>query len=306
MSEFVISIDGGGTSTTAVLGTREGQVRVLDPACGCTPQDGLNWRASLSDIIRQIPPNSSVVLGISGWGEIAKYDDEVRAFMDSKLEQPALILNDVELACRAAFPRADGVLLLAGTGSMAMATHEGEMTRAGGWGHFFSDEGSAFWIGQQALAIAAAETDGRDSDGTFGTRLVAKLGAPSTRFGLLDWLYEVDTERAQIAAIAQHVDQLAESGDGTAQEILANAAEELSQLAQAAAANAGLSHRFAWCHAGSVFESDRVKEGVEARLGEASTPDQSTHAGGLRMAADAAGWACEINWNARLDEATKP
>ena len=62
------------------------------------------------------------------------------------------ILSDVELAHAAAFAGEPGILVVAGTGSIALARdRRGRGRRAGGWGQLLGDEGSGFWIGRSAL-----------------------------------------------------------------------------------------------------------------------------------------------------------
>jgi hypothetical protein len=61
-------------------------------------------------------------------------------------------VSDVELAHAAAFGGGPGVLVVAGTGSIAVARdRRGRWRRAGGWGQLLGDEGSGFWIGRAAL-----------------------------------------------------------------------------------------------------------------------------------------------------------
>jgi glucosamine kinase len=61
-------------------------------------------------------------------------------------------ISDVEAAYLGALGGRAGILLLAGTGSMALGRDtRGRWARAGGWGPLLGDEGSAFWIGREWL-----------------------------------------------------------------------------------------------------------------------------------------------------------
>ncbi|MDE2238149.1 MAG: hypothetical protein KGK30_09685, partial [Elusimicrobia bacterium] len=63
-----------------------------------------------------------------------------------------VVISDLELSHRAAFRGGTGVLLIAGTGSSALGRdRKGRWRYAGGWGPLLGDEGSAFWIGKEAL-----------------------------------------------------------------------------------------------------------------------------------------------------------
>jgi N-acetylglucosamine kinase-like BadF-type ATPase len=70
-------------------------------------------------------------------------------------------LSDVEIAHRAAFDGKPGVLILAGTGSIALGIDsKGRLARAGGLGPEKGDEGSGYWIGKKYLAVILSESEG--------------------------------------------------------------------------------------------------------------------------------------------------
>ena len=244
MTGFVAAIDCGGTSTDAVLADMEGNVFHVPPAAGCNPVDNPEWLKSLNSVLEHIPSGSAVIVGMSGYSEVPEIDDEVASFLTDRLMGPHRIMNDAELAFRSALPDGDGVLLLAGTGSMAMARDGHDILRCGGWGHRIGDEGSAHWIGQHALMRAAAELDGRYPEDDFARRLVAELEVPNRPFGLIRWITDVDRPSRRIASVAATVDRFADDGDNVASSILETAADQLSKMAVAVARRAGLSHHF--------------------------------------------------------------
>src|SRR6185437_5615243 len=68
------------------------------------------------------------------------------------------IVGDMEIALEAAFGDGAGVMVTAGTGSIAYGRNaNGQTARAGGWGFAISDEGSGYWIGKTAVATAVRE-----------------------------------------------------------------------------------------------------------------------------------------------------
>ncbi len=70
------------------------------------------------------------------------------------------VAGDHVIAHRAAFGTSPGVLVISGTGSIAFGRNQnGETARAGGWGPNVSDEGSAFWVGREAVAAALRAFD---------------------------------------------------------------------------------------------------------------------------------------------------
>lgn len=106
--------------------------------------------------------------------------------------------------------------------------------RAGGWGYLFGDEGSAYWIAVSGLRAAAQAADGRAPSTWllegFLDRL--QLSKPAELVGAI---YRIAGDRAAVAALAEVVFQVANTGDRTAFRILDEAAQELAAIVAAAA-----------------------------------------------------------------------
>jgi glucosamine kinase len=302
--DVVAVVDGGGTKTAAALADREGRVTILPPGRGCNPQDDPDWAVVLGGVLAALGRPVAAVVGLPGWGEVAAHDRAMAALVAARLPG-AEVLNDVDLAWRGAFPEGDGVLILAGTGSMAWARGG---VRVGGWGDLMGDEGSAFWIGQRALSEMARAIDGRSGALGFARALGGRLGCGAAGFAPLAWVMAAEHPRAAVAAVAREVDALAEAGDAVARGILAAAAAELAGLGRVAAVRAGLGAEgwpADWAAAGSVFASRWVREGVAAGMGRAAVPARfSALGGGLRAAALRAGWDVGGTWEARVVAAT--
>lgn len=235
---WALALDGGGTKTAAALASREGEVAILPEGAGCNPQDGPGWDGVLTDLLGRAALAggglAAAVLGIPGRGEVPPHDAAVDALLARLLPCPREAMNDVALAHLGAFGGGEGVLLLAGTGSMAWARGPLGEARVGGWGDAFGDEGSAHWIGREALALASRVMDGREPDAAspraggagradalgprpFVSALLERLGPEASGpFGPLAWLMAQGTGRAALAGVARHVDALAEAGDGWA------------------------------------------------------------------------------------------
>jgi glucosamine kinase len=298
--DLVAAVDGGGTKTAAALADRAGRVTILPPGRGCNPQDDPDWATVLGGVLGALGRPVAAVLGLPGWGEVAAHDRAVAALVAAHLPG-AEIVNDVELAWRGAFPEGEGVLILAGTGSMAWARGG---VRVGGWGDLMGDEGSAFWIGQRALAGMAHAIDGRSGAFGFAQALGARLGCGVAGFAPLAWMMGQAHPRVAVAAVAREVDALAVAGDAVAQGILAAAGAELAGLGRVAAARAG-SGAADWAAAGSVFASPFVMAAVAEGMGRAAVPARfSALGGGLWAAARRAGWDVAGAWEARVAAAT--
>lgn len=296
---LVAAVDGGGTKTAAALADREGRVTLLPVAGGCNPQDNPDWAGALGSVLEALGAPEAAVVGMPGWGEVPAHDRAVGAFVAARLPG-AVIINDVDLAWRGAFPGGEGVLILSGTGSMAFARG----VRVGGWGDLIGDEGSAFRIGQRALTEMARVIDGRSDAWAFARALGDRLGCGVEGFAPLDWVMGQAHGRSAIAQVAREVDALAEAGNALARAMLAVAAQELVELGVVAAARAGIATPD-WAAAGSVFRSRFVTDGVAAGMGRAAVePRFSALGGGLWSAARAAGWNVDADWAARVAVST--
>jgi N-acetylglucosamine kinase len=302
-------VDGGGTKTAAALADRRGEVLILPSAAGCNPQDGPGWDAVLREVLGRVLAAqggvAAAVIGMPGHGEVPAHDAEAAALLRDLLPCPFEALNDVILAHLGAFGGGEGVLVLSGTGSMAVARGPAGFARVGGWGDVLGDEGSAAWIGREALALAARAMDGRVPEArAFAAALVARLGpAAAGDFAPLTWLMgQEGTPRAAVASVAREVDALARDGWGEALDLLRRAAGELALAARAAAGQVGLAPGFRWVPAGGAFRSERLRAEVVAALGQGpEAPRLSALGGGLLRAAEVAGWAPDAAWGARVD-----
>ena len=313
MIDIVAALDGGGTKTLGAWADRSGRVWHGTPVGGCNPQDNPGWAAALHAALVQFPAVAQAALGLPGYGEISAIDRDMSRLARSciSLTVPALsliLLNDVELAYHGAFPDGGGVLILAGTGSMAMARGDGGLQRVGGWGDLFGDEGSAYWIGRRGLQSASRMLDGRMVNDGFAGRLASKLGiAPEDGpFGLSAWVLAGPHPRSRIASVSQHINDLSVEGDITSGVILDQAAMILAAHATAVAGKAGLLSPWHWAQAGSVFRSGRILAGVGAHLRSAPIPPHlDALGGGLWLAAKSAGWPVDRQWAACVNEALR-
>jgi glucosamine kinase len=179
------------------------------------------------------------------------------------------------------------VLILAGTGSMAWARGPKGVVRAGGFGDVFGDEGSAFWIGREALRLVSRHLDGRQRAAGFAAGILGGIGISGD--GLIAWTY--GQPRVAVAGVARLVARLAEAGNRDALVLLLRAARELGDLTLAAMRAAGLARGARWSFAGGVLGNPVVRGALEARLGLEPVPPILPPVGGaVLVAARDAGW----------------
>ena len=137
--------------------------------------------------------------------------------------------TDIELALAGAFESGPGIVVSAGTGSIAVGRDtNGARRRIGGYGWQMGDEGSGYAIGRAALGAVSRAYDGRSPRTALTDQVLA-----ATRSADFDALvrWAASASPAEMAALAPHVLEIAAQGDPLAQGIADYAARELSQLA---------------------------------------------------------------------------
>lgn len=288
---LILGLDGGGSNTRLAIATPNGEVLVTALGPGINPMDNGRWQANFDELLADagafVDNVKVAVLGLPGWGEVPRLDRQVSKYLQGRLRCELVLLNDVELAHRAAFNDGAGVLLLSGTGSMAIGlADDGKFLRAGGFGDLIGDEGSAHDIGRNAIASLASELDGRRDNTPFGCSLrdFLRLGNENPIQSLTTWLYEQSHPRSAIASIAAFVDQCAEEGDRNAQQLIANASTDLVRHYTAIVNRLGRGD-LPWSYAGSTFKSNLFRDCVETTIGRApEQPFVNAVGGALRIA----------------------
>jgi N-acetylglucosamine kinase-like BadF-type ATPase len=167
-------------------------------------------------------------------------------------------------------PAGSGVALIAGTGAVAYAVNGvGETAIAGGWGFWFGDEGSAFWLGQAAARAVSQAADGRGPQTQLTELVLNRLGIVEPREVLTALGRDGADVRFALAGLAPLVSQAAESGDDMARRIVADAARALAALVSAAAAKASLGQQCSLALAGGVIcQSVPIRMAFLAELAE--------------------------------------
>lgn len=230
----VLGIDAGGTKTVCLLadsrGTLLGEGR--GPGANLHEAGELELEKVLYQVMETALGNraarpAAVCLGIAG---VDREDDAetVRAIMRRiSPGSRVLVVNDALIALVAGVGSAAGIVVVAGTGSIAYGRNtQGDAARAGGWGHLIGDEGSGPWIGRQALAAVVREVDGRGPRTQLTQDVLAHFGVPDAA-DLVRAVYNREVPRRHVAALGPIVQQAGSRGDAVAMQILERAAEEL-------------------------------------------------------------------------------
>lgn len=195
---------------------------------------------------------SAACLGIAGTDRPSGRD----ALME-RLEIPSgrvRMVTDAAAALAGATGGGPGVIVISGTGSIALGMNEGgETARAGGWGWRLGDEGSGYYIGNRALISALRAHDGRGRPTLLSKRISEQLNLGDVS-QLIDRVYVEGMGVGEVAALALLVGEAASEGDEEAASIMKEAGEELGAAATAVIWRLGLGGGFRVAYNGGVFK----------------------------------------------------
>ena len=169
---------------------------------------------------------SSVFMGITG----VTHDGSIEKEITSVFSCQSKVVSDIELAYRANFADGDGILLYAGTGSVAYAIDENAAVhQIGGWGYLLGDEGAGYWIGKEAIRVALFQIESKKQ-----IEATSLSGQILEKINAHDWNtvkgFVYSQDRSAIAALSKIVDAAASTGDSDARNILNKAAGHLADL----------------------------------------------------------------------------
>jgi len=268
VSRWFLGVDGGQSSTAALIGDESGKVVGVGHAGPCnhvgTAESHARFREAIGGAVDAACQAAGLMeirfaaacLGLSGGPQ----DKEalVREMIPAEHHR---ITNDAVIALLGATAGEPGVIAIAGTGSIAYGRNaEGRTARAGGWGYIFGDEGGAFDLMRQAVRASLRMEEGWGHATALREALLEATGA-SDMNDLLHRFYTPAYPRSRIASYAVLVDEAARNGDGAAREILQNAAQALATYA--AAVRRQLFHRGELArtsYIGGVFRSEILLE----------------------------------------------
>lgn len=236
-------VDGGGTKSRAMVvdeGGRELAV-VEGPAGLVDPRDPAGAAAVVAAQVRRAASNAGEPLPLEGlWAGLAGVGQEgARRAVEAALggagvARRVAIGTDVEAARADAFGNEPGVLLVAGTGSVALALDpSGARVTVGGWGALLDDAGSGYRIGLEGLRAVVASADGRSPE-TALTEMLAEATGVGSPADLPAWAGTA--AKRDVAALALPVFRAHKAGDAAAGRVVHRAVSGLRALLEAALA----------------------------------------------------------------------
>ncbi|MBK5255068.1 MAG: hypothetical protein JJE39_03465 [Vicinamibacteria bacterium] len=234
---LIVGVDAGGTKTIGVVADTSGQIlrTVRGAGANLHVHGELAVEKVLAGLLDELCPEErpeALCLGMAGVDRPGE-DGIIRALLRRLgFRGNALVVNDALVAIAAGAHDRVGVVVIAGTGSIAYGVdRHGRSARAGGLGPLLADEGSAGWIGHRALLATVRAAEGRGEatllrDALFSVLTVSALSdLPAMAYG-------GGLTRERLAELAATVIAVAQTGDPVALSIIEEASTELASAAR--------------------------------------------------------------------------
>jgi glucosamine kinase len=293
---ILIGADVGGSKTA--VGVSQGGdvlVRADGPGAAIRPGRALASAGMIAEVVRRALAGVGrlsgdvLLVGAAGAGRDPERSELAKALRAENLAERVLVQTDIELALAGAFETGPGIVVSAGTGSIAVGRDaNGSQHRVGGYGWQMGDEGSGYAIGRAAMGAVSRAHDGRSPRTALSDRVLAATRSPDFD-SLVRWA--ASASPSELAGLAPHVLEIAAQGDPLAQGIADYAARELSQLAICLLPLLHVSPPIGVALTGGLLAQERpLRRSVLARLSEEAalrpidTPVDAV-VGALRLAA---------------------
>jgi N-acetylglucosamine kinase-like BadF-type ATPase len=268
---FVIGIDGGGTKTIATLADLKGKI-LKEIEIGSTNPNKIGFERAILNLrrlISRISKNKKVKVAYLGLAGGLERDKEKRERIRKELQKffkfPIFVDGDQKIAFKAGTDEKDGIVLIAGTGAIAMGWRRKKVAISGGWDWLIGDQGSAFWVGKKVLEEIGKILDGRRKDFELRKFIFKKLKIKK-EIELYKNFYCEDFV-TRIASISKFVDEFSKKGDRFSKEILIEAAKEVSKMAISVIKKLNFEkEKFPIIFVGGMFKSKIFREKVEREI----------------------------------------
>lgn len=259
-------VDGGGTKTHAVIVDESGDV-LGQGTDGASNPLRVGVENAISNILgaidnacdhaRRSPADiSAIQCGLAGVRRI-----DLRQIIKDRVSSLTRIdlvhvLTDAEIALYGTTVGDEGLVVIAGTGSVCIGQDKnGKVASAGGWGPLAGDEGGGSGIGRRALQAIAKASDGRGEHTKLSDAAVEYFRAGKLE-NLSVSIYAPSVDNARIAGFARKVVETAQKGDKVAIEVLREAGYELGRAALAVIKNLSIEQdEFPIGQVGGVFNA---------------------------------------------------
>lgn len=262
---YYIGIDGGGTKTKFDLFDSDKNsiasitTPTIHPAQASFKEVVSVLNTAKEKLLANINDRDYVLkvgAGLGGYGINADYRKKLEDEFSTVFEEFKLY-SDAYAAMLGALAGEDGILMIAGTGSIALAKVGDETFRCGGFGYRYGDEGSAYSIGKALISRALKEADGR-----LDKSIISDLVADYFDNIGINIIATSDFSRDKIAGLAAAASKYVENSDSV-RDIFLAAAKEISLHIKAIGKNFESGKRIRLSYIGGVFRSEYILECIE-------------------------------------------
>lgn len=209
----------------------------------------------------------AIGLGIAG-AAVDHAPDWLKAVGESVLPGALTVpCSDYEIALVGAHGRRQGVLILAGTGSVAYAVDEsGRVAEAGGWGYLFGDPGSGYWLGMEGLRAVSAAADGNGPKTSLSETLLSALNVETARAIIPRVYAKPQPPIREIASLAPLVLDAAQAGDRVSCDIVSAGVDVLAGIVEAVIRRLSMDAPRIGFAGGLLLAENPLSRGLCARL----------------------------------------
>ncbi|WP_044477390.1 N-acetylglucosamine kinase [Paenibacillus antibioticophila] len=274
---YIVGIDGGGTKTAVTI-ARDQEESLFTFTVGPINYNGGDAdaiAASFEEIfnrtrhycgdLRAVAHICIGAAGISNPLVVRLLEQHLRS---NGYNGPLTITGDQETALYGAQNDLQGIILIAGTGSICFGVNAmGERHRTGGFGHLIDDEGSGYSIGRDLLSLLVRAEDGRVKDTIVPAMVYEQLGLGTVQ-EVIGFVYDKRTTKKEIAQLAPILTTACEKGDVHALRLAEQCAANLYELVVPVIEKLKLVDS-PIAIAGSVLQKSHfVKEALERKLAQ--------------------------------------
>lgn len=265
--KYFIGIDGGGSKTQFILCDEEGQIHSQYMASGSSYKE-IGEDAVCELLIQGVgyicagidrENIAGICFGMPCYGESVLNDARVTQKIQKVfLPIPVCFENDVVAAWAGALAFHSGIVMLAGTGSMAVGRdRHGRIARSGGWSEFFSDEGSCYWLGKKTLELFTKQSDNRMPKGKL-YEIIKTHFSIGNDFELIEKIEPSMNSREKVASLQKLLMEAALQGDTGALLLYKEAAEELALMVKAVSITLDFEPGIPVSYAGGLFKTGEL------------------------------------------------
>src|SRR6266567_630338 len=192
--KLLLGVDGGQSGTTALIGDQNGRILGTGEAGPCNHAEFAEGRAKLERAVRASVGEACAQAGLDAttvefeaacFGMSGGPEDKREILAGILRTRHLIVTNDAVIALAGATASGQGIITIAGTGSIGFGRNaSGRTARAGGWGYIFGDEGSGFDIARQALRAALRYEEGWGPQTALREMLLRETGASTVNEAL--------------------------------------------------------------------------------------------------------------------------